>query len=384
MSIALLDRDSLKYPEYFWSELEKSNAQKEKDAPVAVILQAIADDRNALDGTPSQSQILQIAKTHRVALKSIDAGHLVGPKIREIAQTTGKSPKLLMINAHGGPNSVTFGKMHGYHRLFFKNRHVYHESDIKAQDFSDLAPDAQIHLSCCETGKFLAQRIANIANRSVFAPTEKLNIHYTCLLEKPNHQFRMFSYDDRGFQHINEFNPDKKPIAFPDTFDSAKKRSAFATMVNYAKRHVSKGNPECQFTMGTFYSDGMIEGLGGLEESDKEAVKWYRLAADQGHPRAQSMLGVFYEKGSGGLEKSDKEAVKWFRLAADQGFSLAQNNLGEFYLEGRGGLPRSEKIALKWFRLAADQGRAEASSKITELLNLSGGSHHHSPSPQYK
>lgn len=280
MPVSLLDRGSLKYPEYFWRELEKSNAKKGKDAPVAVILQAITDNQNALNGPPTQSRILQIAKTHQIALKSINAGHLVGPKIREIARTTGKSPKLLIINAHGNSNVVAFGKRHWYHRLFFKNRHVYHESDVNAQDFSDLAPDAQIHLRCCKTGKSLAQKIANIANRTVFAPIQDLITEYTWLLEEPNNKFKMHSFDSKGFQHIYEFNPNKKPKAFPDTFDLAKKRSVLATLVNYVKQHVSKGDPECQFTMGTLCDNGIID-------SEKGEAHWYRLAADQGHPEAK-------------------------------------------------------------------------------------------------
>ena len=35
----------------------------------------------------------------------------------------------------------------------------------------------------------------------------------------------------------------------------------------------------------------------GLEQSDKEAVRWYRQAADQGHAAAQFRLGVVYEDG---------------------------------------------------------------------------------------
>ncbi len=65
-----------------------------------------------------------------------------------------------------------------------------------------------------------------------------------------------------------------------------------------------------------------------MPQSDSEAVKWYRLAADQGHPFAQLRLGICYENGCG-VPQSDSEAVKWYRLAADQGNSYAQFNLGK-------------------------------------------------------
>ena len=53
-----------------------------------------------------------------------------------------------------------------------------------------------------------------------------------------------------------------------------------------------------------------------------EAVRWYRLAADQGHAGAQQNLGVTYSDGRG-VSKNDTEAVRWYRLAADQEHSDA-------------------------------------------------------------
>ena len=55
-------------------------------------------------------------------------------------------------------------------------------------------------------------------------------------------------------------------------------------------------------------------------EDDAEAVRWYRLAADQGHADAQVFLGLKYANGEGVVE-DDAEAVRWYRLAADQGRS---------------------------------------------------------------
>ena len=53
----------------------------------------------------------------------------------------------------------------------------------------------------------------------------------------------------------------------------------------------------------------------GVPEDDKEALKWYRLAAEQGHAKAQYNLGWMYFNGNG-VPEDDKEAVKWYRLAA--------------------------------------------------------------------
>jgi TPR repeat protein len=67
-------------------------------------------------------------------------------------------------------------------------------------------------------------------------------------------------------------------------------------------------------------------GMGqGVLQNHAEAVKWYRLAADQGNAWAQSNLGSYYYDGTG-VPQNHAEALKWYRLAADQGEPLAQDN----------------------------------------------------------
>ena len=48
------------------------------------------------------------------------------------------------------------------------------------------------------------------------------------------------------------------------------------------------------------------------------ALRLWRLAAEQGDADSQSNLGRMYANGLG-VPKDDKLAVKWYRLAADQG-----------------------------------------------------------------
>ena len=54
-----------------------------------------------------------------------------------------------------------------------------------------------------------------------------------------------------------------------------------------------------------------------------EAVRLYRIAAEQGYADAQCYLGYCYVKGLG-VEKDPKEAVKWYRKAAEQGHADAK------------------------------------------------------------
>ncbi len=74
----------------------------------------------------------------------------------------------------------------------------------------------------------------------------------------------------------------------------------------------------------------------GAQQNYTEAVKWFRKAAEQGHVKAQRMLGLRYATGKG-VPKNYTEAVKWFRKAAEQGYSMAQFGLGSMYKQGWGG-----------------------------------------------
>ena len=92
----------------------------------------------------------------------------------------------------------------------------------------------------------------------------------------------------------------------------------------------------------------------GVPEDDAEAVRWYRLAAEQGEAAAQSNLGLMYEHGDG-VPQDYVEAVRWYRLAADQEYAIAQYNLGLMYVRGDG-VPEDIVLAYMWWNLAAAQG----------------------------
>jgi uncharacterized protein len=62
----------------------------------------------------------------------------------------------------------------------------------------------------------------------------------------------------------------------------------------------------------------MYKNGNGVVQDYAEAVKWYRLAAEQGYADAQYNLGLMYDYGNG-VVQDYAEAVKWYRLAAEQG-----------------------------------------------------------------
>ena len=57
--------------------------------------------------------------------------------------------------------------------------------------------------------------------------------------------------------------------------------------------------------------------------------------AERGNAQAQFNLGMMYENGQG-VRQDDAEAVKWYRLAAEQGFAPAQVLLDTIYNDRRG------------------------------------------------
>ena len=121
------------------------------------------------------------------------------------------------------------------------------------------------------------------------------------------------------------------------------------------------GDAEAQFLMGLAYSaDSLIQDYA-------ETMKWYRLAAEQGHNGARSNLGWMYHNGKG-VPRDDAEAIKWYRLAAEAGDDYAQNALGGMYDYGRG-VAEDDVRAYMWYSLSALQGNKDAKSDLEYFDN---------------
>jgi TPR repeat protein len=68
-----------------------------------------------------------------------------------------------------------------------------------------------------------------------------------------------------------------------------------------------------------------------------------------------------YNRGQG-VPQDYSEAVKWYRLAAEQGDVKAQNNLGVMYANGKG-VPQDIVQAYKWFSIGASKSAASDQPK---------------------
>ena len=65
-----------------------------------------------------------------------------------------------------------------------------------------------------------------------------------------------------------------------------------------------------------------------------------------------------YDKGQGVLQDY-KEAVRLYRLSADQGYAKAQYNLGVMYVNGDG-VSQDYVLAYMWFHIAGSYGHKNA------------------------
>jgi TPR repeat protein len=123
--------------------------------------------------------------------------------------------------------------------------------------------------------------------------------------------------------------------------------------IKEVKTKAKAGDPESQVALGWHYMNG-----DGLPKDEKEAIRWFTRAAEQGYAKAQHNLGVCYAFGNGVAE--DKvESVRWFRKAAEQGIAESQYNLGVSLQNGIG-VKMDGVEAVKWYRIAAAQDYADA------------------------
>jgi TPR repeat protein len=144
--------------------------------------------------------------------------------------------------------------------------------------------------------------------------------------------------------------------------EAAYDRGDYAEAVRLWRIAADQGHASAQTNLGIMYANGR-----GVPKNDTEAVRWYRMAADQGNANAQTILGTMYELGLG-VPQNYAEAVRWYRMAADQDLEAAQSILGLMYKDGQG-VPQDSVEAYKWLQLSAHQGQSSNYDLIESLLD---------------
>lgn len=96
---------------------------------------------------------------------------------------------------------------------------------------------------------------------------------------------------------------------------------SFAEAAKWFRKSAEQGNADARDNLCVCLSDAKGE---GVAQFWAETAQRFRGAAERGNADAQNSLGWCYEKGLG-VERSQKEAAKWFHLAAQNGYELSDD-----------------------------------------------------------
>ena len=100
------------------------------------------------------------------------------------------------------------------------------------------------------------------------------------------------------------------------------------------------------------------------------AIRWYTMAAEQGHAEAMLGLGIIYDQGLTGAE-DDVFAAYWYERAIANGCTDAAYNLGSLYRDGEG-VEQDRAKAMELYGVAMDGGSAKACEQLGYMLLLDG------------
>jgi TPR repeat protein len=116
------------------------------------------------------------------------------------------------------------------------------------------------------------------------------------------------------------------------------------------------GDADAQFRVASAYDTGR-----GAPRDGKEAMTWYRLAADQGNAEAQNSVGSGLQ-----AEKRYMEALPWYERASAQGHALATNNLAYLYDVGLG-VTQDRRKGFDLYTRGAELGSVDAMWNIANM-----------------
>lgn len=132
-------------------------------------------------------------------------------------------------------------------------------------------------------------------------------------------------------------------------------------------RHLAEqGDAMSAFLLGAAFHDGL-----GIAQNIRDAVFWYRKAADFADPLAMGNLGHMYQNGLG-VPGNMTIALNWFERAAAKNNALIINHMGFLAKNGLGGPTDNEKAAT-WFQKAADMGYDLAMANLGQMYEEGAG-----------
>ena len=123
----------------------------------------------------------------------------------------------------------------------------------------------------------------------------------------------------------------------------------------------------CMKSLGHLYSDDKF-----IEADPVEAIYWWTMAAKLGDASHVKWLGTVYLFGLGGVQRNYAEAMRLFKMLAEQGDAKSQSDVGWMYHKGRG-VQKDYAEAIRWYRMAAEQGDTDAQLYLGEMYGMGQG-----------
>lgn len=117
-----------------------------------------------------------------------------------------------------------------------------------------------------------------------------------------------------------------------DIYMNAKEHQDYVLARKWLLRSAQQGERDALYQLGVMYERGL-----GTPRDLPEAVKWFKLAADQRDPQAQLNLGILHDPRADGIAKDPAVAAQWFMLSANNGNPRAKQILENFYQRKSGG-----------------------------------------------
>lgn len=130
-----------------------------------------------------------------------------------------------------------------------------------------------------------------------------------------------------------------------------------------------QGEVEAQYRLGILYQEGR-----GVSPNVEQALKWFRLAAEQDHRGAKRRLKKLLRGQSSGPAEAESVATRWYKDLAEEGDTNAQYQLGVMYEVGWG-VPVDGVRAAHWYELAAQDGHSKAQLRLGMMYLIGAGVH---------
>lgn len=125
--------------------------------------------------------------------------------------------------------------------------------------------------------------------------------------------------------------------------------------VEWYRKAAEQGDPLGQWLLGEHYFDGI-----GTARDLSAAEQWLQPAVEKGNPFAAFVLGRVME------ERDYRKAPAFYKIAAEQGLPRAQFAYAKALKDGRG-IPQNYFESYVWFLVALDGGLPSASDQLAEL-----------------